>query len=230
MDIEVSNEEGANHMMFIVRMLVAKGRDDVWEYILANYEKMRSSTVSPLYVTKRLSKGETTLFIDAKNSSEIADFLLKHFSHLESIQDISVVNLMRPVFFPLPQEHEGMKRFTIALTCAPKYCESIYKNLLNLKPNEDGAMTYMAYTFKEKGEDILLSVLSKDTDTLERFIHGHITPLEGITNLKASEINKTRKLATMFEWKQAVHPLTVWENLTSRDYKEDVFKDVIAGC
>jgi hypothetical protein len=230
MESEVSGTEGSVGVMIIARILVEKGRDDVWEYILNNYQGMKSEAIVPLYVTKRLSNGETTLLLEVRDPTNLSRFLLSNFSHMDTIQDISVVNLMDPVFFPLPQEVPGNKRFTIALSCTPKETENIYNTIKNIKPNQDGALTYMAYTFKERGEDILISILSHDMDTLERFIHGNITTLEGITNVNAYEISKTRKLATMYEWKQAVQPLTVWENLTSRDYKDDVFKDVIAGC
>ncbi len=217
-------------MMFIARIHVEKGRDDVWDHIVRNYEGMRSEDVTPLYVTQRLSSGETSLIVDAKDTTALADFLLKHLSSMACVQDISVVNLMRPVFFPLPHEVADLKRFTVSVICKSSSCQAAYDALTKLKPSGSGVPTYVALTFMEKGQDMVVSVLSKDLATLEMYIREHITSIEGVMNVSVAQISRTRQLASMFEWKRKVHPITVWENLTSRDYDEKVYKDVIAGC
>lgn len=217
-------------MMFIARIYVEKGLDSVYEHIVSNYEDLKTPEITPLYVTKAISNGETSLIVEAKDTTTIANFVLQHFSKMDTVRDIDIVNLMRPVFFPLPHDVEGYKRYTVALQCRPGNCEEIYDSLTKLEPSEDAFLTYVAFTFLKKGHDLLASVMARDMHSLERFVGSSISSLEGVTNVKVTQITKTQKLATMFEWKKTVHPLTVWENLTSRDWPEDVYRDVIAGC
>jgi len=230
MESAKETHKGAPNVMFIARFKVKRGGEQVWEHIINNYKDWKSADIVPLYVTKRLSKGQTSFIVEARDSSTFADFLLERFSHLEAIEDYYVVNLMRPIFFPLPHEVAGLKRFTVELSCEKPTCKSVYECLSKIKPTEEGIITYMAFTFLERGHDLILSVLSKDMETLETFLHQNVTSIEGVKNISVNEITKTLKLATMFEWKKTVHPLTVWENLTSRDYEEKVYRDVIAGC
>ena len=76
----------------------------------------------------------------------------------------------------------------------------------------------------------MLSLLSPSMSTLEEYIKEWLTPIEGVININVSPVSATRKLATRFEWKRTIHPITVWESLTSRDYEDKVYKDVNQGC
>ena len=217
-------------MIFIVRIQVHKGMDHVYEHIVTNHEKLKTSKVTPLFVTKRFSRGETSLFVEANDPDVLSDFIHNDLSKIEGVQDIHFVTLMKPQFFPVPPGTPDLNRFAVTIACTPPHCKEIYEAIAKFKPTKEQVITYVAFTYLETGQDISLSVLSSDIRSLETFVEEHISNIKGVLNTSLKEITKTRQLASLVDLKKVVGPLTRWEYLTSREYGDDVYKDVVAGC
>jgi hypothetical protein len=216
--------------MYQARIKVEKGSSDVWDYILTHYEDMKNDNITPLFVTKSASDGVTTFIVDAKDADSLSEIIFEHFSKIDTVQNINVVSLMKPMFFAIPPDLEELNRYTVSLKCKPSEYESIYSKIAELRPSENTYPTYAALTLQDSKQDILLSLLSPSMSVLEGYIDEWLSPIEGVTNMNVSTVSADRKLATKFEWKRTVHPITVWESLTSRDYEDNVYKDVNQGC
>ncbi len=217
-------------VMYQARIHVEKGSDDVWEYILTNYEDMKTDNITPLFVTRSVSDGVTTFIVDAKDADSLSEVIFEHFSKIESVQNINVVSMMKPIFFAIPPDREKLNRYTVSIKCKPSEYESVYDKIAELRPSGNTYPTYTAITLQDDKQDILLSLLSPSMSTLEEDLKEWLTPIEGVININVSPVSATRKLATRFEWKRTIHPITVWESLTSRDYEDKVYQDVNQGC
>jgi len=216
--------------MYQARIKVEKGSSDVWDYILTHYEEMKTDKLTPLFVTRSATDGVTTFIVDSKDADSLSETIFEHFSKIDTVQNINVVSLMKPMFFAIPPDLEELNRYIVSLKCKPSEYESIYSKIGELRPTANTYPTYAALTLQDNKQDILLSLLSPNMATLEGFIEEWISPIEGVTNMNISTVTADRKLATKFEWKRTVHPITVWESLTSRDYEDKVYKDVNQGC
>ncbi len=217
-------------MIFIIRIQVRKGKDSVYEHIVMNHERLKTPVVTPLFVTKRYSRGETSLFVEADDPNVLSDLILEELADIEGVHDIHVVPLIKPQFFPIPPGTPELNRFAVTLSCRPPHCKDIYETITKMKPTQDHVLTYVAYTFIEKGPDISMSILAKDMRSLEGFMEGRISNLKGVVNTSLKEVTKTKQLATLVDLKKVLSPLTRWEYLTSREYGDEVYKDVVAGC
>ena len=216
--------------MFQARIHVEKGSSDVWDYILTHYEDMKTDDVTPLFVTRSVSDGVTTFVVDAKDADTLSEIIFEHFSKIDTVQNINIVSLMKPIFFAIPPDLDELKRYTVSIKCKPSEYESVYDMIADLRPEGTTYPTYAAITLQSNKQDILLSLLSPNMSTVEEYIKEWLSPINGVTNINVSTVSADRKLATRFEWKRTVHPITVWESLTSRDYEDKVYKDVNQGC
>lgn len=217
-------------VMYQARINVEKGSKDVWDYILTHYEDMKTDKVTPLFVTRSVNDGETTFTVDAKDADALSEYIFEHFSKIDSVQNINIVSLMKPIFFAIPPDLEDLNRYTISLKCKPSEYVSVYDKIADLRPMGTTYPTYAAITLQDKDQDVLLSLLSPNQATLEVYLKEWLSPIEGVLNINVATVSATRKLANKFEWKRTVHPITVWESLTSRDYEDKVYKDVNQGC
>jgi hypothetical protein len=216
--------------MYIIRIQVHKGKDDVYEFIVTNHEELKTSVVTPLFVTKRFSKGETSLFVEATDQTALANFILEKLADINGADNVHVIPLMRPQFFPVPPGTPDLSRFSVNISCIAPHYEDIHTAISGLKPTKDHVITYVAFTFMERGPDISMSVLARDMRSLEGWIEANISSLDGVVNTSLKEVTKTKQLATLVDLKKVVSPLTRWEYLTSREYGDEVYKDVVAGC
>ena len=110
--------EGYN-VMYQARIHVEKGSDDVWEYILTNYEDMKTDNLTPLFVTRSVSDGVTTFIVDARDADSLSEVIFEHFSKIETVQNINVVSMMKPIFFAIPPDLEKLNRYTVSIKCKP---------------------------------------------------------------------------------------------------------------
>ncbi len=216
--------------MYQARIYVEKGSNDVWDYILTHYEDMKTDKITPLFVTRSVNDGETTFIVDAKDADALSEYIFEHFSKIDTVHNINVVSMMKPVFFAIPPDLEDLNRYTVSLKCKPSEYESVFTRVSELRPSGTNYPTYAAITLQDNNQDIIISMLSPNMPTLEAYIKEWLSSIDGVINMNVSTVSATRKLATKFEWKRTIHPITVWESLTSRDYEDKVYKDVNQGC
>ena len=216
--------------MYVVKVSTTQGKNKFMEYVLTSYEGMRSNTIKPMFVFKFLNTGETGLVLDAKDSDALSLFSASHIRNRDEVTSVKVDNMVRPVFFPLPDNIHEMKRFAVTVTCQPMQCKGIYKQMIELGSYESAVITMVTYIMNENGQHVSMSVLAENLGGLNSFVDGHLASLPGVDQIRVSELAHLRKLSTKFERKKTVQPIAEWESLIGRDYDERVYRDVDQGC
>jgi hypothetical protein len=216
--------------VYIARIKGDEGSKTAWEHILAHYEHMRTENVRPLLVTRTEDNGETRLTVEARGSTDMADLLLEHFSGIEGVDEIQLVNVMKPYFYPIPPGSSELNRFTLFFACDPTLAKETYEKLVSLQVAQGVVPSTLALTFGNKTHNMLLSFLARDRETLNAYLVQHVYSLSGVSETSVAEIKMAKKLSDRFEWKRTVLPITTWEALTGRDYDDKVYRDVNQGC
>ena len=183
--------------------LKAENMDIVWNHVLKNHKKWATEDATILYLTHRSLKEDISLIMEGKDSTAIADFLLKHIAPLKQVRDMRIINLMKPRFLAIPKgTPSGMRRYTIRIVAEPQHHAKIYDAISNLEPTEGNVITYLAYTLDGFGGDLIVSVLSRGGATIRKFVEKHIAPLKGIRETAITLISKTKRLVSLDEWKK----------------------------
>ena len=110
--------------------------------------------------------------------------------------------MIKPVFFPLPKDTKGMKRFTITLKVFPKKLKDVYQNIATATLPESLKMAYITYTFHLFGDSIQFSILADSEDALNKHLAEVVNKLPGVVKMTINEIERTRPLISYDEWKQ----------------------------
>jgi len=110
--------------------------------------------------------------------------------------------MIKPVFFPLPKDTRGMRRFTITLKVFPKKLKDVYQHIANATLPEGLKMAYIAYTFHLFGDSIQFSILADSEEALNKYLAEVINKLPGVIKSTVNEIERTRPLVSYEEWKQ----------------------------
>jgi hypothetical protein len=102
---------------------------------------------------------------------------------------------MKSKFFHIPTGTcADLKRFTVTINAQPREYNTIYNAISKIKPEKYFVIGYIAYTFEEHGNDIVVSVLAKSKSEAKKGINEHIESLEGVLNTKIIRITNTKKL------------------------------------
>lgn len=216
--------------MYVVKVSTSGGKNKFLEYVLTQYEGMKSGDIRPMFVFKYLNTGETGMVLDAKSTDSLSLFSKTHIRNREEVTSVKVDNMVRPVFFPHPANVDEMKRFAVTIACQPMQCKGIYKQMIELGSNDNAMITMVTFIMNEHGQHVSMSVLAKDLGALNAFVENHISKLAGVDKIKVSELAHLRKLSTKFEWNKTVQPIAQWESLIGRDYDDRVYRDVDQGC
>jgi hypothetical protein len=170
--------------------------DDVWQHIKTNYRNWKKDqALSLLYLTKRFVPGETSLIVKAENADAFMDFLNQHILPLECVSGSHIFNLMKPTFLHIPKGTcLDLKRFTVTINADPVHYQEIYDSICKIEPTKYFVVNYVAFTFQDHGDDILVSVLAKGLSAAKKGVLDHIESQEGVLNTNITRITKTRKL------------------------------------
>jgi hypothetical protein len=202
-------------MMQIARLRINEKKDiryedeseeekSTWNYILDNYKSWDTAHVKPLYLTQRGIHKDISLIVSTKSTDDFAEYILNNLINLDTIKDIWVLNLFKPTFFPIPDNiSQNLKRFTITLDVVPKEASSVFNRITKLKPVSSIIITYITYTY-QKNNDILISLLAGNQDSVEEFVRDYIEGLKGVIRSEVVPIKKSKNLASLEEWKQYV--------------------------
>jgi translation elongation factor EF-1beta len=155
-----------------------------------------------LYLSKRAKHEDVSLFIHTVDPNVLGDFIVGHLNGVEHITDIWVINMIKPIFYPLPKDTGNMKRFTITLKVFPKNLKEVYQNIASATLPDGLKMAYIAYTFHLFGDSIQLSILTEKEETLNRYLTEVINRIPGVVNTTVNLIERTRPLVSYEEWKQ----------------------------
>jgi hypothetical protein len=174
---------------------------------------------------------DISLFIDAKDSDKLADFLVKKIGPREEIKGLWVFNLLKPKFFQYPSGiPHNLARFTVTINAEPQKLEDIYDTLSHYLPTKQVIPAYLAYTFHGFKSDIILSILSDGQTTVNTFVDRYVKSLDGVIKTKIVRISKTQRVVSTKEWiTRAGSHFIPLKGKTIEDFValED---DWIAGC
>jgi hypothetical protein len=155
-----------------------------------------------LYLSKRIKHKDVSLFIHTNDPGVLGDFIAERLNNIENITDIWVINMIKPVFFPLPKDTKGMKRYTITLKVFPRKLKDVYQNITNVALPEGLKMAYVAYTFHLFGDSIQFSILADSEEVLNNYLAEVVNKLPGVLKTTVNEIERTRPLVSYEEWQQ----------------------------
>jgi translation elongation factor EF-1beta len=192
-------------MINIVRLQSQEKKEKICDVIMSQINELQDSIKGKgqlLYLSKRIKHKDVSLFIHTKDPGVLGDFIAERLNNVENITDIWVINMIKPVFFPLPKDTKGMKRFTITLKVFPKKLKDVYQNIANATLPESLKMAYIAYTFHLFGDSIQFSILADSEEALNKYLAEEVKKLPGVVKTTINEIERTRPLVSYDEWKQ----------------------------
>ena len=201
-------------MMAIARIYVPKKSPEtgevnyvnhVWDHVLQNDSIRKNKDVKLLYMTQRLLEEDTSLIVDINDMNAFADFVTKHIAPLKYVKGIWLFNLICPRFFLLPRCTPLIyKRFTLTIAAKPQEYANIYDKILKIQPSEDAIITYLAYTFQAPGQDMLISVVARDLNAVEKLFNSRVKTIKGVRDVKITCISRTKRLVSHDEWEEYI--------------------------
>ena len=192
-------------MINIIRLQSQEKKEKICDVIMSRISELQESFKGKgqlLYLSKRIKHRDVSLFIHTTDPRVLGDFIADHLSNIENITDIWVINMIKPVFFPLPKDTRDMKRYTITLKVFPKKLKDVYQNIANAVIPEDLKMAYIAYTFHLFGDSIQFSILAGNEASFSWYIAEMVSRLPGVVKTTVNEIERTRPLVSYDEWKR----------------------------
>ncbi len=191
-------------MINIIRIQSQERKEKICDIIMSRIDELQDSfngNGQLLYLSKRVKHKDVSLFIHTVDPNVLGDFIAGHLSKIEHITDIWVINMMKPIFYPLPKDTREMKRFTITLRVYPQYLTDVYQNIANALLPESLKIAYIAYTFHLFGDSIQFSMLTPDEAILNEYL-AVVEKLPGMLNITVNQIERTRPLVSYEEWKR----------------------------
>jgi hypothetical protein len=192
-------------MINIVRLQSQESKVKICDVIMSQIEDLQESIKGKgqlLYLSKRIKHRDVSLFIHTNDPGVFGDFIAEHLSNIENLTDIWVINMIKPIFFPLPKDTKGLKRYTITLKVFPKKLKDVYRNIAQAVLPESLKIAYLAYTFHLFGDSIQFSILADSEDALNRYVKESVNKIPGVVKATVNEIERTRPLVSYEEWKQ----------------------------
>lgn len=192
-------------MINIIRLQSQEKKEKICDVIMSQINELQDSIKGKgqlLYLSKRIKHKDVSLFIHTNDPGVLGDFIAERLNNIENITGIWVINMIKPVFFPLPKDTKGMKRFTITLKVFPKKLKDVYQNLANATLPEGLKMAYIAYTFHLFGDSIQFSILADSEEALNKYMAEVVNKLPGVVKTTINEIERTRPLVSYDEWRQ----------------------------
>ena len=192
-------------MITIIRLKSQERKERICDLVMAQMNELQESIKGKgqlLYLSKRVKHEDVSLFIHTVDPNVLGDFIVGHLNGVEHITDIWVINMIKPIFYPLPKDTGNMKRFTITLKVFPKNLKEAYQNIASATLPDGLKMAYIAYTFHLFGDSIQLSILAEKEETLNRYLTEVINKIPGVVNTTVNLIKRTRPLVSYEEWKQ----------------------------
>ncbi len=192
-------------MINIIRLQSQEQKERICDVIMSQINELQDSIKGKgqlLYLSKRIKHKDVSLFIHTSDPSVLGDFIAERLSKIDHITDIWVINMIKPVFYPLPKDTSDMKRYTITLKVFPKKLDDVYTYIANAELPEGLKMAYVAFTFHLFGDSIQFSILAESEEELNNLLDGFVNGLPGVLKTTVNEIERTRPLVSYEEWKQ----------------------------
>jgi hypothetical protein len=192
-------------MITIIRLKSQEHKERLCDYIMSQKDELQKGIEGKgrlLYLSKRAKHEDVSLFIHTLNPDVLGDFIADHLSKIEHITSTWVINMIKPVFYPLPRDTKNMERFTITLKVFPKNLKDVYQNIATAALPDDLKMAYISYTCHLFGDCIQFSILTEKEETLNKYLADVVNKIPGVLKTTVNLIERTRPLVSYDEWKQ----------------------------
>jgi hypothetical protein len=194
-----------SEMITIIRLKSQEHKERFCDYIISQKDELQKGIEGKgrlLYLSQRAKHEDVSLFIHTLNPDVLGDFIADHLSKMEHITSSWVINMIKPIFYPLPRDTKHMKRFTITLKVFPKNLKDVYQNIASPSLPDDLKMAYIAYTCHLFGDCIQFSILAEKEEALEKYLTDVVNKIPGVLNTTVNLIERTMPLVSYDEWKQ----------------------------
>lgn len=192
-------------MLTIIRLKSQEKKEMICDYIMSQLDELQESIRGKgklLYLTKRAKHEDVSLFVHMVDPNDLGDFISERLSTIEHITGIWIINMIKPIFYPLPRDTRNMKRYTITLKVFTKNLKDVYQDIASASLPEGLRMAYIAYTFHLFGDCIQFSILAEKEETLNKYVTEVINNIPGVLRTTVNLIERTRPLVSYDEWKQ----------------------------
>ena len=198
-------------MIAIVRMKAQDRRDMLWDYLVEHAGQLQQKLAHEgrvLFLSQRDRHEDVSLFVHVADPDILAGFIARDLAKIEGMTGCWMINMLRPLFFPLPRDTSAMSRYAITVRAFPPKLEEIYVGLSRLDMPPGILMAYLALTCHLYGDCIQFSVLAEDEKTLNQHLDESVRTLPGVLHLTVSLIERTRPMVSYDEWVEysATHP------------------------
>jgi hypothetical protein len=192
-------------MISIIRLKSQEHKERLCDDIVSQISELQNSIEEKgqlLYLSKRIKHEDVSLFVHTIDPIVLGDFIAEQLNKIEHITDIWVINMIKPIFFPLPRDTKNMKRFTITLKVFPKNLKDVYQYIATTALPIGLKKAYIAYTFHLFGDSLQFSILAEKEETLIKFLSEVVDKIPGVLNRTVNQIEITKPLVSYDEWKQ----------------------------
>jgi len=192
-------------MISIIRLKSQERKERICDYVMSQVNELQESIKGKgqlLYLSKRARHEDISLFIHMVDPDILGDFIAEHLNKIEDITGIWVINMIKPVFYPLPKDTKNMKRFAITMKVFPKNLKDVYQNIAASALPDGLKMAYIAYTFHLFGDCIQFSILAEEEETLNKYLTETVDKIPGVLSTTINMIERTRPLVSYDKWKQ----------------------------
>lgn len=192
-------------MISIIRIRSQEQKEWICEYIVSQKDYLQDGIEGKgqlLYLSNRAKHEDVSLFIHTVDEDALGDFIADHLNQIEHILSIWVINMIKPIFYPLPRDTKSMTRYTVTLKVYPKKLKETYQAIASSALAEGLKMAYIAYTCHLFGDCIQFSILADNEERLKKHITGVINKMPGVLKSTVNPIVKTWPLVSYDEWKK----------------------------
>jgi len=194
-------------MIAIIRIQAQEKPELLWNDALLNKDRLQEVLGSKgklLYLSKRRHYNEVSLFLHVADANILGDFIAGHLAKLESVTGIWLINMLKPVFHPLPKDAAAMKRYTVTIKAFSPKLSEIYGALANQPPSGNVSIGYLAYTCHLFGDCIQISLQAPDSAGIQKYIDEVISKIPGVLRTTVCEIEKTHPFVSYEEWQKYI--------------------------
>jgi len=192
-------------MISIIRLKSQEKKERICDYIMSHINGLQESIKGKgqlLYLSKRAKHEDVSLFVHMVDPDILGDFIAEHLNKIEHVTGIWVINMIKPVFYPLPKDTKNMKRYAITVKVFPKNLKDVYQNIAASALPDGLKMAYIAYTFHLYGDCIQFSILPEKEEILNKYLTEVVNKIPGVLSTTVNLIERTRSLVSYDEWKQ----------------------------
>lgn len=192
-------------MVCIVRIQTQAEPEKLWNDIVSRQKTLQDALGNKgnlLYLSKRCKYNEASLFVQTAGTSVLTDLVVNHLAKLEGVTGLWIVNLLEPIFFPLPEGAKAMKRFSVTVKAYSPRLAEIYHTISQLSFPDRIVITYMAYTCHMYGDCLQFSLLADSEADVKKFISQSIDKLPGVLGTTICELEKNHSFISYDIWQK----------------------------